>query len=98
MQVAYKEISKDLVPSRIFPSDTEYRTALESYLAQHASHYIEDLGRNSWISMFEEKLLPEVREIFDSYQKNESATFLMSYKTVQSADRRSCMKFIYLLD
>lgn len=77
MQVAYKEISKELVPSRLFPSDTEYRTALENYLARHASHYIEDLGRNGWISLFEEKLLPEVREIFDSYQKNESEIYLI---------------------
>jgi predicted house-cleaning noncanonical NTP pyrophosphatase (MazG superfamily) len=69
LQIAYKEIGKDLVPSRLFPSDSEYRIALEKYLSEHASHYIKDIGKNGWISLFEDKLLPEVREIIDNYQK-----------------------------
>jgi hypothetical protein len=69
LQRAYKEISKELVPTKLFPSKTEYQTALESYLAEHADHYIGSLGKNGWISLFEEKLLPEVREIINNYQK-----------------------------
>ena len=49
--------------------DTEYRTALENYLDKHANHYIKNIGRNGWISLFEDKLLPEVYEIIDNYQK-----------------------------
>ena len=61
-------MSKELIPKILFPSDTEYREALEKYLAEHASHYIENLGRNTWISLFESKLLPEVREIINNNQ------------------------------
>ena len=46
----------------LFPSTNEYREALEKYLEKHADHFIDDIGRNSWISLFEEKLLPEVNE------------------------------------
>ena len=46
----------------LFPSTTEYREALEKYLEEHANHFIDSIGRNSWISLFEEKLLPEVSE------------------------------------
>ncbi|CAG8776968.1 19141_t:CDS:2, partial [Rhizophagus irregularis] len=56
---AYKKVSKELIPKILFPSDTEYREALEKYLAEHASHYIENLRRNTWVSLFESKLLPE---------------------------------------
>ena len=38
--------------------------ALEKYLSEHAEHFIESVGRNSWISIFEEKLLPEVNEVY----------------------------------
>lgn len=69
MQRAYKEVSKELIPAILFPSDTDYRTALEGYLAKHADHYIKNLGKNGWVSLFEEKLLPEVSEIIDKYQK-----------------------------
>ncbi|CAB4425817.1 unnamed protein product [Rhizophagus irregularis] len=58
---AYKKVSKELIPKILFPSDTEYREALEKYLAEHASHYIENLGRNTWVSLFESKLLPEIK-------------------------------------
>jgi hypothetical protein len=51
------------------PSDNEYRVALEKYLTEHAGHYIKEIGKNGWILLFEDKLLPEVREIIDNYQK-----------------------------
>ena len=36
---------------------------LEEYLVDHAKHFIEQIRRNNWISLFEEKLLTEVSEI-----------------------------------
>ena len=39
--------------------------ALEKYLDDHADHFIDDVSRNSWVSLFEEKLLPEVSEILE---------------------------------
>jgi hypothetical protein len=44
----------------LFPSASEYRVALEKYLSEHAPNYIETIGNNSWLSLFEEKLLSEV--------------------------------------
>ncbi|UZO26486.1 uncharacterized protein OCT59_018708 [Rhizophagus irregularis] len=58
---AYKKVSKELIPKILFPSDTEYCEALEKYLAEHASHYIENLRKNTWVSLFELKLLPEIK-------------------------------------
>jgi len=52
-----------LIKKCLFPSTKEYRTALEKYLDDHADHFIDNIGRNSWVSLFEEKLLPEVSEI-----------------------------------
>ena len=46
----------------LFSSTQELCIALKKYLAEHAEHFIEAIGRNSWISMFEEKLLPGVSE------------------------------------
>lgn len=66
LQQAYKEIAKELIPSNLFPSNKEYRDALEKYLEKHANHYIDSVGMNNWISMFEVKLLPEVCEILKS--------------------------------
>lgn len=63
LQSAYKEVSKQLLPTVLFPSTKEYREALEKYLDEHADHFIESIGRNSWISLFEEKLLHEVSKI-----------------------------------
>jgi hypothetical protein len=60
VQRAYKEIAKQLLPTVLYPSTSEYRDALEKYLEEHARNYIETIGENSWISLFEEKLLPEV--------------------------------------
>jgi hypothetical protein len=65
LQNAYKEVSKQLLPTVLFPSTKEYRTALEKYLDDHADHFIDNIGRNSWVSLFEEKLLPEVSEILE---------------------------------
>ena len=65
MQNAYKEVSKQLLPTVLFPLTKEYRMALEKYLDDHADHFIDDVGRNSWVSLFEEKLLPEVSEILE---------------------------------
>ena len=65
MQNAYKEVSKQLLPTVLFPSTKEYCMALEKYLDDHADHFIDNIGRNSWVSLFEEKLLPEVSEILE---------------------------------
>ncbi|GET54807.1 hypothetical protein GLOIN_2v1870636 [Rhizophagus irregularis DAOM 181602=DAOM 197198] len=70
---AYKKVSKELIPKILFSSDTEYRKALEKYLAEHASHYIENLGRNTWISLFESKLLPEIKNKCRSKQNDLAA-------------------------
>jgi hypothetical protein len=53
----------------LFPSATEYRVALEKYLSERAPNFIETIGNNSWISLFEEKLLSEVSglSIFNVY-------------------------------
>ena len=58
-------MSKQLLPTVLFPLTKEYRTALEKYLDDHANHFIDNIGRNSWVSLFEEKLLPEVSEILE---------------------------------
>ncbi|RGB30963.1 hypothetical protein C1646_764671 [Rhizophagus diaphanus] len=60
--VAYKEIGKDLIPSRIFSLNNEYHIALEKYLTEHAGHYIKEIGKNGWISLFEDKLLPKIKK------------------------------------
>ena len=65
MQNAYKEVLKQLLPMVLFPSTKEYRMALEKYLDDHTDHFIDDVGRNSWVLLFEEKLLPEVSEILE---------------------------------
>jgi len=53
-----------MLPDILFPSITKYREGLEKYLEEHANHFIESIRRNSWILMFEDKLLPEVSENF----------------------------------
>ncbi|UZO09824.1 uncharacterized protein OCT59_030037 [Rhizophagus irregularis] len=70
---AYKKVSKELILKILFPSDTEYREALEKYLAEHTSHYIENLGINTWISLFESKLLPEIENKCRSKQNDLAA-------------------------
>ncbi|RGB27109.1 hypothetical protein C1646_769526 [Rhizophagus diaphanus] len=61
--VAYKEIGKDLIPSYIFLLDNKYRITLEKYLTEHAGHYIKEIGKNGWVSLFEDKLLPEIKKV-----------------------------------
>jgi hypothetical protein len=64
MQIAYREVAKELIPTNLYPNSREYRDALEGYLAEHADQYIETIGQFTWISTFQEKLLPEVRRRF----------------------------------
>jgi hypothetical protein len=66
LQNAYKVVAKQLIPTILFPSDNEYRTAMEEYLSKHAEDYINEIGKNNWLSKFEEKILPKVSEIFES--------------------------------
>ncbi|RGB36926.1 hypothetical protein C1646_757522 [Rhizophagus diaphanus] len=61
-------VSKELIPKILFPSDTKYHETLEKYFAEHASHYIKNLGRNTWVFIFESKLLLEVLEIINNNQ------------------------------
>lgn len=63
LQKAYKEVAKELIPTILFPSDSECKSAIEEYLARHAGTYIDTLGLNNWISKFEAKILPEVSKI-----------------------------------
>jgi hypothetical protein len=53
----------------LYPSVVKYRVALEKYLSEHAPKFIETIGNNNWISLFEEKLLSEVSglSIFNVY-------------------------------
>jgi hypothetical protein len=39
---------------------------MEEYLSKHAKHYIDEIGKNNWLSKFNEKVLPEVSEILES--------------------------------
>ena len=76
MQNAYKEVSKQLLPTVLFPSTKEYRMALEKYLDDHTDHFIDDVGRNSWVSLFEEKLLSKILELLIINHKNISNYFI----------------------
>jgi len=60
VQIAYKDIAKELLPMNLYSTPAEYRQALEVYLEHNAQNFISTIGRNSWISLFTEKLLPEV--------------------------------------
>jgi hypothetical protein len=62
-QYTYKEVAKKLLPNIFFSLAKEYQMVLEEYLVDHAKHFIEQIRRNNWISLFEEKLLTEVSEI-----------------------------------
>jgi hypothetical protein len=55
MQQAYKEVAKELIPTILYPTPKEYRQTLEKYLAENAEGYIDNVGRNTWISIFTEK-------------------------------------------
>jgi hypothetical protein len=65
MQVAYREVVKELLPENLYPTKKELRIALEEYLANNAEHYISAIGKNAWISLFTEKLYSEVSCAFD---------------------------------
>ena len=60
MQIAYREVIKELLPENLYPSKNELRVALEEYLAENAENYISTIGKNAWISLFMEKLYSEV--------------------------------------
>ena len=55
MQQAYKEVAKELIPTILFPTSKEYRQTLEKYLVENAKGYIDNVGHNTWISMFTEQ-------------------------------------------
>ncbi|GBC18999.2 hypothetical protein GLOIN_2v1846469 [Rhizophagus irregularis DAOM 181602=DAOM 197198] len=57
----YKNVAKELIPTSLYPSDIEYRKALETYLSKHAEHYIKNIEQNAWISLFSDKLLAEIK-------------------------------------
>ncbi|CAG8758946.1 14301_t:CDS:1, partial [Ambispora leptoticha] len=58
-QSAYKEVFKELILTILYSTPKEYRLALEKYLPKNAEHFIDTIGRNAWVSYFNEKLLPE---------------------------------------
>ncbi|GET54811.1 hypothetical protein GLOIN_2v1783064 [Rhizophagus irregularis DAOM 181602=DAOM 197198] len=77
----------------------EYREALEKYFAEHASHYIENLGRNTWISLFESKLLPEelaVKE--DSEQSPEISSIIEELSDADDGNSSSYEELLKSLD
>jgi hypothetical protein len=66
IQIAYRDVAKKLLPVNLYPNPREYREALEKYLSEHAEDFIDTIGQFSWISLFNEKLLSEVRRRFFS--------------------------------
>ena len=60
MQIAYREVIKELLPENLYPSKNELHVVLEKYLAEEAKDYINTIGKNTWISLFMEKLYSEV--------------------------------------
>src|SRR5277367_3022693 len=73
-------MSKELVSAILFLLTAKYRAALEKYLSVHAKHFIESIRRNRWISLFEEKLLPEVCKIVNNYQKKSAKIYLIFFR------------------
>ena len=67
IQIAYRDVAKKLLPVNLYPNPREYRAALEKYLSEHAEDFIDTIGQFSWISLFDEKLLSEVRRRFFSW-------------------------------
>ena len=63
MQRTSKEVAKQLLLTVLFSLIKEYQIALEKYFDNYVEHFIESIGVNSWVFLFKEKLLPEVREI-----------------------------------
>ncbi|GET03194.1 hypothetical protein GLOIN_2v1870636 [Rhizophagus clarus] len=58
---AYKKVVKKLLPDVLFPIHIEYRDALEKYLSVHMSHFIKSIRRNSWVSLFGDKIFAEIK-------------------------------------
>lgn len=48
---------------------------MEAYLSKHAEHYIGEIGKNNWLSKFNEKILPEVSEILESFNNQKGSDF-----------------------
>lgn len=69
IQVAYREVAKEMLPSNLYPTPTEYRQAVEKYLAENAEHYIESIGHNAWISLFTQKIHNEVCHKTSAFRK-----------------------------
>ncbi|POG64288.1 hypothetical protein GLOIN_2v1783064, partial [Rhizophagus irregularis DAOM 181602=DAOM 197198] len=82
-----------------FEEHMEYREALEKYFAEHASHYIENLGRNTWISLFESKLLPEeLAEKEDSEQSPEISSIIEELSDADDGNSSSYEELLKSLD
>jgi hypothetical protein len=93
LQRSYREVSKQLLPGILFPSTKEYRAAMEKYLDEHAEHFIESIGRNSWVSLFEEKLLPEVSKILKQLKYSNYSNYnfiLVEGKMQKQKERHRC--------
>ena len=45
MQIAYREVIKELLPENLYLSKNELRVALEEYLAENAENYISTIGK-----------------------------------------------------
>ncbi|CAG8660998.1 15913_t:CDS:2, partial [Racocetra fulgida] len=60
---------------------------LEKYLSEHAEHFIDSIGRNAWTSMFETKILPEVKAKCHSKQNDIAAAIRHALFTVFSKER-----------
>jgi hypothetical protein len=60
LQIAYRKIVRDLLPENLYPLKNELHIVLEEYLDENAENYVNTIGRNAWISLFSEKLYPEV--------------------------------------
>ena len=60
MQIAYREVIKELLPENLYPSKNELRVALEEYLTENDENYISTIGKNTWISLFAKKLYFEI--------------------------------------
>src|SRR3954466_15539681 len=48
--------SKEITSCNLVPTVSEFRKVLEDHLSERAGHFIDSIGKNSWVSMFEDKL------------------------------------------
>ncbi|GBB95827.1 hypothetical protein RclHR1_02620018 [Rhizophagus clarus] len=84
---AYKEVVKKLLPDVLFPTHIEYRDALEEYLSVYASHFIESIGRNSWVSLFGDKIFAEIKNKGRSKRNDIAAHICNAMFTTFGKDR-----------